>query len=265
MWLLRRPSVAHVRAVGLADGAADIHSDGSADSDADRYANSCAVVAAFALADVCAVGLTDGAADIDSDNCADCDADRDADNCAVLAALVHAHARSIGFANGASNTDPDSNADLSPNCNADGRAVVGAIANAHVRAFGLADGAADVRSYGFADSDAHKLSDICAEPSADFAVLHLGTKSEHHFLRGRLWRHMSDAPRRVRCDGWSRICQRRMRHGELRMLLFLSEPSANDSDLRGGGVGLRSRCLRKRRGAVLFVQRIVHGRGRREL
>ena len=56
-----------------------------------------------------------------------------------------------------------------------------------------------------------------------------------------------------------------MRYGELRMLLFLPEPSANDSDLRGDGVGLRSGCMRKRRRAVLLVQRIVYGRGRREL
>ena len=56
-----------------------------------------------------------------------------------------------------------------------------------------------------------------------------------------------------------------MRYGELRMLLFLPEPSTNDSDLRGGCVGLRSGRMRIYRRAVLLVQRIVHGLGRREL
>ena len=55
-----------------------------------------------------------------------------------------------------------------------------------------------------------------------------------------------------------------MRWRELRVLLFLPEPCANDRDLRDC-THIFSRRMRKRRRAVLLVQRIVYGRGRREL
>ena len=259
VWLLRRPSVDGTYASALT--AAINNAYAAAERSADRIAVCSAERRADRNANISPNGVPIGHADNDTI--------RSADACAHCPTIVSAIGRSFARADDYAHVNAFAvsygDADASSNCDADGRAIVGAIANAHVRAVGLADGAADAHSYGSADSDADELSDVCAKPSADFAVLHLGTKSEHHFLRGRLWRHMSDAPRRVRCDGWSRICQRRMRHGELRMLLFLSEPSANDSDLRGGGVGLRSGCMRKRRGAVLLVQRIVHGRGRREL
>ena len=60
--------------------------------------------------------------------------------------------------------------------NSNGRTLAAAIVNAHVRPIALADGAADAKSNGPTDSDADRLSDACAEPSAEFTEMRIFIK-----------------------------------------------------------------------------------------
>ena len=78
-------------------------------------------------------------------------------------------------------------------------------AYSNVNSIGIANGAAHVGPYGNADGHADRASYATPKPSAHLIVLHVGTNSGCHLLRGVQRRDLSNSSRSVRGDGWGKL------------------------------------------------------------